>query len=64
MIELVAAFAVAGAAGNAVGTAFQRRAASAGSRGGLRPLAELVRRPPPPSWHTAPDCPRPGHPHA
>ncbi|MEV7751552.1 DMT family transporter [Streptomyces griseofuscus] len=45
MIELAAAFAVAGAASNAVGTAFQRKAASASSRGGLRLLAELVRRP-------------------
>ncbi|MFI9252024.1 DMT family transporter [Streptomyces sp. NPDC053069] len=45
MIELAAAFAVAGAASNAVGTAFQRKAASDSSRGGLRLLAELVRRP-------------------
>lgn len=45
MIELAAAFAVAGAASNAVGTAFQRKAASASSRGGLRLVAELVRRP-------------------
>ncbi|MFF4685181.1 DMT family transporter [Streptomyces sp. NPDC001307] len=45
MIELAAVFAVAGAASNAVGTAFQRKAASASSRGGLRLLAELVRRP-------------------
>ncbi|GLX54357.1 hypothetical protein Shyhy01_73060 [Streptomyces hygroscopicus subsp. hygroscopicus] len=45
MIGLAAAFAVAGAASNAVGTAFQRRAASASSRGGIRLLAELVRRP-------------------
>ncbi|MFB0617707.1 DMT family transporter [Streptomyces sp. AGS-58] len=45
MIELAAAFAVAGAASNAVGTAFQRKAASASSRGGLRLLAELVHRP-------------------
>ncbi|MYR04521.1 MULTISPECIES: DMT family transporter [unclassified Streptomyces] len=45
MIELAAAFAVAGAASNAVGTAFQRKAASASSRGGIRLLAELVRRP-------------------
>ncbi|MET9450170.1 DMT family transporter [Streptomyces cinerochromogenes] len=45
MIELAAAFAVAGAASNAVGTAFQRKAASASSRGGVRLLAELVRRP-------------------
>lgn len=45
MIELAAAFAVAGAASNAVGTAFQRKAASASRRGGLRLLAELLRRP-------------------
>ncbi|CAL9282584.1 DMT family transporter [Streptomyces sp. SudanB182_2057] len=45
MIELAAAFAVAGAASNAVGTAFQRKAASASTRGGLRLLAELVHRP-------------------
>ncbi|MGW3208085.1 DMT family transporter [Streptomyces sp. NPDC001135] len=45
MIELAAVFAVAGAASNAVGTAFQRKAASASSRGGLRLLVELVRRP-------------------
>ncbi|MFF8401611.1 DMT family transporter [Streptomyces sp. NPDC015684] len=45
MIELAAAFAVAGAASNAVGTAFQRKAASASSRGGLRLLMELVHRP-------------------
>ncbi|MFH8342435.1 DMT family transporter [Streptomyces sp. AM6-12] len=45
MIGLAAAFAVAGAASNAVGTAFQRKAASASSRGGIRLLAELVRRP-------------------
>ncbi|GGW70793.1 hypothetical protein GCM10010503_55150 [Streptomyces lucensis JCM 4490] len=45
MIELAAAFAVAGAASNAVGTAFQRKAASASSRGGIRLFAELVRRP-------------------
>lgn len=45
MIELAAAFAVAGAASNAVGTAFQRKAASASSRGGIRLLAKLVRRP-------------------
>ncbi|MEU3862412.1 DMT family transporter [Streptomyces sp. NPDC028722] len=45
MIELAAAFAVAGAASNAVGTAFQRKAASASSRGGLRLLAELVHQP-------------------
>jgi hypothetical protein len=45
VIELAAVFAVAGAASNAVGTAFQRRAASASSSGGFRLLAELVRRP-------------------
>ena len=45
MIELAAVFAVAGAASNAVGTAFQRKAASTTSKGGLRLLAELVRRP-------------------
>ncbi|MFG2356270.1 DMT family transporter [Streptomyces sp. NPDC048521] len=45
MIELAAAFAVAGAASNAVGTAFQRKAASASSKGGIRLLAELVHRP-------------------
>ncbi|MEU2437176.1 DMT family transporter [Streptomyces rubradiris] len=45
MIELAAAFAVAGAASNAVGTAFQRKAASASTRGGLRLLAELVHQP-------------------
>ncbi len=45
MIELAAAFAVAGAASSAVGTACQRKAASASSRGGVRLLAELVRRP-------------------
>ncbi|OIK28254.1 DMT family transporter [Streptomyces malaysiense] len=45
MIGLAAAFAVAGAASNAAGTAFQRKAASASSRGGVRLLAELVRRP-------------------
>lgn len=45
MIELAAAFAVAGAASNAVGTAFQRRAASTSRRGGVRLLADLVRRP-------------------
>ncbi|MBL1104216.1 DMT family transporter [Streptomyces sp. 5-8] len=45
MIELAAVFAVAGAASNAVGTAFQRKAASDSTRGGLRLLAELVRRP-------------------
>jgi uncharacterized membrane protein len=45
VIELAAAFAVAGAACNAVGTAFQRKAASASSQGGIRLLAELVHRP-------------------
>ncbi|MBB5927045.1 DMT family transporter [Streptomyces echinatus] len=45
MIELAAVFAVAGAASNAVGTAFQRKAASDSKRGGLRLIAELVRRP-------------------
>jgi multidrug transporter EmrE-like cation transporter len=45
VIQLAAAFAVAGAASNAVGTAFQRKAAAASSRGGLRLLADLVRRP-------------------
>ncbi|MCZ0207579.1 DMT family transporter [Streptomyces sp. UMAF16] len=45
MIELAAVFAVAGAASNAVGTAFQRKAASASTRGGVRLLAELVHRP-------------------
>ncbi|MEW2157891.1 DMT family transporter [Streptomyces sp. NPDC007189] len=45
MIELAAVFAVAGAASNAVGTAFQRRAASTSSRSGFRLLAELARRP-------------------
>ncbi|MGA5319603.1 DMT family transporter [Streptomyces seoulensis] len=45
MIELAAAFAVAGAASNAMGTAFQRKAASTSEHGGLKLLAELVRRP-------------------
>ncbi|WP_053709623.1 DMT family transporter [Streptomyces sp. NRRL B-3648] len=45
MIELAAVFAVAGAASNAVGTAFQRKAASTSSHGGLRLLADLVRQP-------------------
>ncbi|MFF5468622.1 DMT family transporter [Streptomyces achromogenes] len=45
MIELAAVFAVAGAASNAVGTAFQRKAASVSTRGGLRLLADLVHRP-------------------
>lgn len=43
MIELAAVFAVAGAASNAMGTAFQRKAAAT-SRSGLRLLAELVHR--------------------
>ncbi|MFI9423085.1 DMT family transporter [Streptomyces achromogenes] len=45
MIELAAVFAVAGAASNAVGTAFQRKAASTSTRGGVRLVAELVHRP-------------------
>ncbi|MEW2286163.1 DMT family transporter [Streptomyces sp. NPDC047841] len=45
MIELAAAFAVAGAASNAVGTAFQRKAASVSRGGGIRLVAELARRP-------------------
>ncbi|MFR0357215.1 DMT family transporter [Streptomyces sediminimaris] len=45
MIELAALFAVAGAASNAVGTAFQRKAASTADSSGLRLLAELARRP-------------------
>ncbi|MET8947190.1 DMT family transporter [Streptomyces sp. NPDC004542] len=46
MIVLAVLFAVLGAASNAVGTAFQRKAASTVSRGGgLRLLAALVRRP-------------------
>ncbi|MBL1086914.1 DMT family transporter [Streptomyces actinomycinicus] len=45
MIELAAAFAVAGAASNAVGTAFQRKAASVSRRGGIRLVAELARQP-------------------
>lgn len=45
MIEFAALFAVAGAASNAVGTAFQRKAAATTSSSGLRLLAELVRRP-------------------
>ncbi|MEU3955947.1 hypothetical protein AB0F45_27105 [Streptomyces achromogenes] len=45
MIELAAVFAVAGAASNAVGTAFQRKAASTSTRGGVWLLAELVHRP-------------------
>ncbi|MET8770002.1 DMT family transporter [Streptomyces sp. NPDC004658] len=45
MIELAAAFAVAGAASNAVGTAFQRKAASVSRGRGIRLVAELARRP-------------------
>ncbi|MEU5538676.1 DMT family transporter [Streptomyces sp. NPDC020362] len=45
MIELAAPFAVAGAASNAVGTAFQRKAASTSRRTGVRLLGELIRRP-------------------
>ncbi|MFE1191662.1 DMT family transporter [Streptomyces olivaceoviridis] len=45
MIELAAAFAVAGAASNAVGTAFQRKAASVSQGSGIRLVAELARRP-------------------
>ncbi|MGW7253789.1 DMT family transporter [Streptomyces sp. NPDC054834] len=46
MIVLAVIFAVLGAASNAVGTAFQRKAASTVSRGGgLRLLAALARRP-------------------
>ncbi|MGW7266070.1 DMT family transporter [Streptomyces sp. NPDC054842] len=46
MIELAALFAVLGAASNAAGTAFQRKAASTVARGGgLRLLRELARRP-------------------
>ncbi|KOV56237.1 membrane protein [Streptomyces sp. MMG1121] len=45
VIELAAAFAVAGAASNAVGTAFQRKAASTSRRGGIRLVAELARQP-------------------
>ncbi|WP_225100174.1 DMT family transporter [Streptomyces sp. CoH27] len=45
MIELAAAFAVAGAASNAMGTAFQRKAASTSRRSGIRLVAELARRP-------------------
>lgn len=45
MIELAAVFAVTGAASNAMGTAFQRKAASTSSKGGLRLLADLVHRP-------------------
>ncbi|MGW2635716.1 DMT family transporter [Streptomyces sp. NPDC001348] len=46
MIVLAVLFAVMGAAGNAMGTAFQRKAAATVSRGGgLRLLLSLVRRP-------------------
>ncbi|MER6561121.1 DMT family transporter [Streptomyces sp. NPDC001027] len=46
MIELAVLFAVLGAASNAVGTAFQRKAASTVDQGGgLRLLLALVRRP-------------------
>ncbi|MCH5676992.1 DMT family transporter [Streptomyces gilvus] len=45
MIEFAAVFAVAGAASNAMGTAFQRKAASTADKRGLRLLGELVRRP-------------------
>ncbi|MFF7754684.1 DMT family transporter [Streptomyces sp. NPDC007971] len=45
MIELAALFAVTGAASNAVGTAFQRKAASTSRRTGVRLLGELMRRP-------------------
>jgi len=45
MIEFAAVFAVAGAASNAMGTAFQRKAASTAGKRGLRLLGELVRRP-------------------
>ncbi|MEU6256121.1 DMT family transporter [Streptomyces sp. NPDC047043] len=45
MIEFAAVFAVAGAASNAVGTAFQRKAAATAGKRGLRLLGELVRRP-------------------
>ncbi|MEU1037932.1 DMT family transporter [Streptomyces sp. NPDC005551] len=46
MIELAALFAVLGAASNAAGTAFQRKAASTVARGGgLRLILELARRP-------------------
>ncbi|MFD5073833.1 DMT family transporter [Streptomyces sp. NPDC058371] len=46
MILLAAMFAVMGAASNAVGTAFQRKAASTVARGGgLRLLLDLARRP-------------------
>ncbi|MFF8905567.1 DMT family transporter [Streptomyces olivaceoviridis] len=45
MIELAAVFAVAGAASNAVGTAFQRKVASVSQGSGIRLVAELARRP-------------------
>ncbi|MEU6670343.1 DMT family transporter [Streptomyces sp. NPDC046727] len=45
MIELAAAFAVAGAASNAVGTAFQRKVASVSRSSGIRLVAELARQP-------------------
>ncbi|MFD9002400.1 DMT family transporter [Streptomyces sp. NPDC059582] len=45
MIELAAVFAVMGAMSNAVGTAFQRKAASTSTRSGLRLLVELMGRP-------------------
>jgi len=46
VIELAALFAVTGAASNAVGTAFQRKAASTVARGGgLRLMLELAHRP-------------------
>ncbi|MEV6837783.1 DMT family transporter [Streptomyces sp. NPDC051133] len=45
MIELAAVFAVAGAASNAVGTAFQRKVASTSKRSGVRLVAELARQP-------------------
>ncbi|MEU2062742.1 DMT family transporter [Streptomyces sp. NPDC013455] len=45
MIELAAVFAVAGAASNAVGTAFQRKAASVSRSGGIRLVAELAHHP-------------------
>ncbi|MFJ2016474.1 DMT family transporter [Streptomyces nodosus] len=47
MIVLAAVFAVTGAASNAMGTAFQRKAASTVAQGGgLRLLVELAHRPP------------------
>ncbi|MFI9808534.1 DMT family transporter [Streptomyces sp. NPDC052301] len=45
MIELAAVFAVAGAASNAVGTAFQRKVASTSQRRGIRLVVELARQP-------------------